>query len=36
MEEKGKTVNIESNDEEEDPQTFFEEMELEEEMEEDI
>ena len=36
MEEKGKIVNIESDDEEEDPPTFVEEMELEEEMEEDI
>ena len=31
MEEKGKTANIESDDEEEDPQTFEEEIELEEE-----
>lgn len=34
MEEKGKTVNIESNDEEEDPPIFIEDMEPEEEMEE--
>jgi len=36
MEEKGKTSNIESDDEEEDPQTFVEEMKPDEEMEEDI
>lgn len=34
MEEKGKIVNIKSDDEEEDPSTFVEEVELEEEMEE--
>jgi len=36
MEEKGKIVNIEHDDEEEDHPTFVKEMELEEEMEEDI
>ena len=36
MEEERKTINIERNDKEEDPPTFFEEIELEEEMEEDI
>lgn len=36
MEEKGKTVTIESDEEEEDPSTFVEEIELEHEMDEDI
>ena len=36
MEEKGKIVNIDSDDEEQDHLTFIEEMELEEEMGEDI
>lgn len=36
MEENGKTVTIESDDEEEDPPTYVEEMEPEEEIEEDI
>ena len=36
MEERGKIVTIESDDEEEDPQTFLEEMEPKEEIEEDI
>lgn len=36
MEEKGKIVNVESDDEEEDPPTFVEEMEPEEEADEDI
>ena len=36
MEEKGKTVNIKSDDEEKDPPTSIEEIELEEEIEEDI
>ena len=36
MEDKGKTVNLETDDEEEDLQAFIEEIELDEEMEEDI
>lgn len=36
MEDKGKTVNLEIDDEEEDLQTFVEEIEVDEEMEDDI